>query len=50
MALSPPQFNSWPSACWDKPDGPFAPHTGDQYVYSQIADVSDKRLTREMGR
>ena len=24
------------------------PHTGDQYVYSQIADVSYKRLTREI--
>jgi hypothetical protein len=43
-----PQFNSWPSARWDKPGGPFAPHTGDQYVYSQIADVSYKRLTREI--
>jgi hypothetical protein len=43
-----PQFNSWPSARWDKPGGPFAPHTGDQYVYSQIADVSYKRLTREV--
>jgi len=40
------QFESWPSARWDKPGGPFAPHTGDQYVYSQIADVSYKRLTR----
>jgi hypothetical protein len=43
-----PQFNSWPSARWDKPGGPFAPHTGDQYVYSQIADVSYKRLTRDV--
>ena len=43
-----PQFNSWPSARWDKPGGPFAPHTGEQYVYSQIADVSYKRLTREV--
>jgi len=43
-----PQFNSRPSARWDKPGGPFAPHTGDQYVYSQIADVSYKRLTREV--
>jgi murein tripeptide amidase MpaA len=41
-----PQFESWPSARWDKPGGPFDPHTGDQYVYSQIADVSYKRLTR----
>jgi hypothetical protein len=43
-----PQFNTWPSARWDKPGGPFAPHTGTQYVYSQIADVSYKRLTREV--
>jgi hypothetical protein len=43
-----PQFNTWPSARWDKPGGPFAPHTGTQYVYSQIADVTYKRLTREV--
>lgn len=42
------QFESWPAARWDKPGGPFDPHTGDQYVYSQIADVSYKRLTREI--
>ena len=41
-----PQFESWPSARWDKPGGPFDPHSGEQYVYSQIADVSYKRLTR----
>jgi hypothetical protein len=41
-----PQFESWPSARWDKPGGPFDPHSGSQYVYSQIADVSYKRLTR----
>ena len=40
------QFESWPSSVWDKPGGPFAPHTGTQYVYSQIADVSYKRLAR----
>ncbi len=43
-----PHFNTWPSAQWDKPGGPFAPHTGTQYVYSQIADVAYKRLTREI--
>ena len=32
------------SAKWDRPGGPFAPHTGDFYVYSQIADISYKRL------
>ena len=43
-----PQFDTWPSARWDKPGGPFAPRTGTQYVYSQIADVAYKRLTREI--
>jgi hypothetical protein len=43
-----PQFESWPSSRWEKPGGPFEPHTGAQYVYSQIADVSYKRLTREV--
>ena len=43
-----PQFDSWPSARWAKPGGPFDPHTGSQYVYSQIADVVYKRLTREI--
>ena len=43
-----PQFLSWPSSRWDKPGGPFEPHTGDRYAYSQIADVTYKRLTREI--
>jgi hypothetical protein len=43
-----PQFESWPSSRYDKPGGPFDPHTGDHYMYSQIADVSYKRLTREI--
>jgi Zinc carboxypeptidase len=42
------QFDSWAAARYDKPGGPFDPHTGEQYVYSQIADVSYKRLTREI--
>lgn len=41
-----PQFESWPAARYDRPGGPFAPHTGDQFVYSGIADVSYKRLTQ----
>jgi hypothetical protein len=41
-----PQFLSWVSAKYDRPGGPFAPHTGESYAYSQIADVSYKRLTR----
>ncbi len=39
-----PHFDSWISAKWDRPGGPFAPHTGDFYVYSQIADITYKRL------
>ncbi len=42
------QFDSWPAARYNKPGGPFDPHTGTQYVFSQIADVSYKRLTREI--
>ncbi|MGH3479273.1 MAG: hypothetical protein ACRDQD_20860, partial [Nocardioidaceae bacterium] len=42
------QFDSWAAARYDKPGGPFDPHTGEQYVYSQISDVSYKRLTREI--
>jgi hypothetical protein len=41
-----PQFTSWPAAKYDRPGGPFVPHTGNSYVYSQIADVSYKRLMR----
>jgi hypothetical protein len=43
-----PQFESWPSSRWVKPGGPFEPHTGTKYVYSQVADVSYKRLTRDV--
>jgi len=42
------QFDSWAAARYAKPGGPFDPHSGTQYVYSQIADVSYKRLTREV--
>jgi hypothetical protein len=41
-----PQFESWASAKYVRPGGPFDPHTGTYYAYSQIADVSYKRLTR----
>ncbi|GAB2812899.1 M14 family metallopeptidase [Lentzea nigeriaca] len=41
-----PQFASTVAAAWDRPGGPFAPHTGTYYMYSQISDVSYKRLTR----
>lgn len=43
-----PQFDSSAAARYAKPGGPFDPHTGTQYVYSQIADVSYKRLTQEI--
>jgi hypothetical protein len=43
-----PQFESRASSRWAKPGGPFDPHTGSKYVYSQIADVTYKRLTREI--
>ena len=43
-----PQFASSASARWAKPGGPFDPHTGSKYVYSQLADASYKRVTREI--
>jgi hypothetical protein len=43
-----PQFNSWASSRWNKPGGPYQPHTGSRYVYSQMADVTYKRLTRDV--
>jgi hypothetical protein len=41
-----PQFRSWDAAKYVRVGGPFEPHTGSQYVYSQIADVSYKRLQK----
>jgi len=41
-----PQFTSLASAKYSRPGGPFEPHTGQYYVYSQIADITYKRLTR----
>ncbi len=41
-----PQFASSVAANYDRPGGPFDPHSGSYYVYSQIADISYKRLTR----
>lgn len=41
-----PQFASSASAKYDRPGGPFQPLTGEYFAYSQIADVSYKRLTR----
>ena len=34
-----PQFDSWASAKYNRPGGPFDPHTGAYYAYSQIADI-----------
>jgi Zinc carboxypeptidase len=41
-----PQFQSTIAAKFDRTGGPYDPHTGNHYVYSQIGDVSYKRLTR----
>ena len=41
-----PQFESGVAAAYDRPGGPYVPHTGDYYAYSQTADVSYKQLTR----
>jgi len=41
-----PQFASHSAANYDRPGGPFLPHTGSAYVYSQISDISYKRLAR----
>jgi hypothetical protein len=43
-----PQFESWVAGKYDRPGGPFEPHDGSKYMYSQMADVSYKRLTREI--
>src|SRR3954447_22649270 len=40
-----PQFESWVAAKYDRPGGPFDPHSGTRYAYSQIADQTFKRLT-----
>jgi hypothetical protein len=41
-----PLFTSWASAKYSRPGGPFDPHTGSYYMYSNIADISYKRLTK----
>jgi len=35
-----PQFDSWPAAKYVRPGGPFDPHTGTYYAYSNIGDIS----------
>jgi hypothetical protein len=38
--------NNWPSSEYDRPGAkPYEPHTGDYYMFSQVGDVSYKRLT-----
>jgi hypothetical protein len=39
-----PHFDSTLAARYARPGGPFDPHSGMYYVYSQIADLSFKRL------
>ena len=48
-----PQFESWPSSRWDKPGGPFEPHTGepvrllaDRRRHLQAADPRDRGAGR----
>jgi hypothetical protein len=40
-----PQFESWVAGKYDRPGGPFVPHSGNKYAYSQIADQTFKRFT-----
>jgi hypothetical protein len=39
-----PHFNNTVAARYIRPGGPFDPHSGDYYVYSQMADRAYKRL------
>jgi hypothetical protein len=39
-----PHFDNTLAARYDRPGGPFDPHSGDYYVYSQLADSAYKRL------
>jgi len=39
-----PQFDNEIMARYDRPGGPFDPHSGSYYVYSQMADRAYKRL------
>jgi hypothetical protein len=41
-----PQFRSWSSVDYEQPNRPFEPHSGNYFVYSQIGDISYKRLTK----
>jgi hypothetical protein len=39
-----PRFDGTVAAGYVRPGGPFDPHSGDHYVYSQMADMAYKRL------
>lgn len=39
-----PHFSNTLAARYDRPGGPFDPHSGSYFVYSQIADMAYKRL------
>ena len=39
-----PHFDGLVAARYDRPGGPTEPHSGDYYVYSQMADMAYKRL------
>ncbi|MGR2751849.1 M14 family zinc carboxypeptidase [Agromyces arachidis] len=41
-----PQFESRVAGRWDRVGGPYEPHTGDYYLYSQLGDVSYKQVKR----
>ena len=41
-----PHFDSWVAGKYIREGGPFEPHSGTKYMYSQMADVSYKRITR----
>lgn len=43
-----PQFTSSAVANYDRPTGPFSPHSGANFVYSKMADASYKRLTKTL--
>ena len=41
-----PHFDNAVAAKYDRPGGPFDPHSGNYYVYTQMADSAYKRLGR----
>jgi len=43
-----PRFEDYIAARYDRPGGPFDPYSGVYYVYSQMADLSFKRLGRSI--